>query len=74
MTSEHTNQPYESRLESMLSGITAKVDNVDTMVRHVYNAVSDIAGRTDEIFDAIEYHRDSPTYDPGMDFLDEIDE
>ena len=74
MTPEHTEHPYESRLETLLSGISAKVDNVDTVVRHVYNAVNDLAGKTDDIFDAIEYHRDSPAYDPGMDFLAGMDD
>ena len=74
MTSENTKQPDEGTLEAMLACLAVQVDHVDTVLQHVYNTVNDIVGKTDDIYDAIAYHRDSPAYNPDMGFIDGLDE
>jgi len=58
------NHQYENsgKLERLLQGIQRKVTDIGAVVREISGSVTELMERTDAIYDAVTYHRDSPAY------------
>ena len=46
----------------MLQGIQRKVTDIGAIVREMSDGVTELIERTDAIYDAVTYYRDSPAY------------
>ena len=57
----------------MLQGIQRNMTDISTVVREMSGSVNELIERTDAIYDAVTYHRDSPAYGHD-DFLNTPDE
>ena len=57
----------------MLQGIQRKVTDIGAAVREMSGSVTELIERTDAIYDAVTYHRDSPAYSHD-EFLNASDE
>ena len=61
------------KLERLLQGIQRKVTDIGAAVREMSDGVTELIEKTDAIYDAVTYHRDSPAYGHD-DFLNTPDE
>jgi len=63
MTTPNNYQHENSgKLERLLQGIQRKMTDIGAVVREMSAGVTELIERTDAIYDAVTYHRDSPAY------------
>ena len=72
MTPHNDKNKYTVRLERMLQGLQRKVTDIGAIVREMSDGVTELMERTDTLYDAVTYHRDSAAYGPN-DILNESD-
>ena len=66
-----TTDKYQNtgKLEQMLDGIQKKVVDVRSMVKGMYEKMTDLADTADSIHDAVAYQHSSTLYGPNHDDL-----
>ena len=73
MTTHDNNQDENNgKFKRMLDGIQSGITDIGSVVREISEGVTELVERTDTIYDAVTYHRDSATYGHD-DFLNESD-
>lgn len=72
-THENSQDENNGKLERMLDGIQRKIMDMGSVVREISEGVTELMEKTDTIYDAVTYHRDSAAYGHD-DFLNEPDD
>ena len=62
MTPDNYQNENGGKLERMLQGIQRKVTEIGSVVRGMSEGVTELMERTDAIYDAVTYHRESVPY------------
>lgn len=68
------NHQNTGKLEHTLDGIQRKVGDISSMVKGMYEKVSELADTTDSIYDALAYQHETSLYGHGHDdLLDDLE-
>ena len=75
MASDTDIKKHESKLERTLGGVRTNLSNLGKIVHGMYDRVSDLVERTNNIYDVLAHRQDVPVFDPddGYDLLDSFE-
>lgn len=63
MASKTDNRKYESKLEKGLSSVQSTLSSLGTVVRNMYDHVTELVERTDHIYDMVAHRQDGSLFD-----------